>query len=283
MPKCPHRFGPAGKPIEFKGELVLVPAFLKRLGLNSMEYEAVRGVNIKKESAIAFGEKAKENDVLLSLHGPYYINLSSTETNTLQASIRRVYESIRAAHWMSAYSVVIHPGYYGNASPREALERAIKGFKEALWRAREEGFVHPFLAPETTGKTSQVGTVDEVIEICLKVEDKCRPAVDWAHIYARTKGELIKSSDDVIKVIDKIEKALGREAVSPLHTHFSKIDFGKGGEREHHNLEEELYGPSFEIVLNGYKSVGVIGTFISESPVLEKDAILMKKICEELY
>jgi deoxyribonuclease-4 len=280
---CPHRFGPAGKPIEFKGDLADIPAFLKSIGLNAMEYEAVRGVNIKKEKAEVFGQKARENDVLLSLHGPYYINLASPEEKTVQASVRRIYESLRASHWMSAYAVVIHTGYYGDLNPSEAIRLAIKGYKEALEQAWSDGYVFPSVSPETTGKTTQIGTVEEVVEICLSLGKKCRPTVDWAHIYARTKGELIQKVDDVIKIIEYIESNLGKDAVSPLHTHFSKIEFGKGGEREHHTLEEELYGPSFDVVVKAYKEVGVTGTFISESPILEKDALLMKKICEDIY
>lgn len=282
MSRCPHRFGPAGKPISFKGDLSEVPSFLKSINLNAMEYEAVRGVNIKRENAELFGSKAIENDVLLSLHGPYFINLASPDEKTFEASVKRVYESIRASHWMKAYAVVIHTGYYGDLSSNEALKRAINGYKEAIKLAMSDGYTYPFLAPETTGKNSQIGTVEEIVTICLYIE-RCRPTIDWAHIYARSRGELIRNINDVIRIIDYVEKNLGRDAVNPLHTHFSKIEIGRGGEKEHHNLEEELYGPSFDIVIKAYKELGIVGTIISESPVLEKDALLMRKICDEIY
>lgn len=280
---CPHRFGPAGKPLDFRGDIVGVPEYLKKLGLNAMEYEAVRGVSIRRESAEAFGRKAKEFDVLLSIHGPYYVNLASKEDRVYSASIDRVYQSIAAADWMGAYAVVIHPGYYGDLSPKEALRKVIEGFRLALERAEQDGYKNPWLAPETTGKASQVGTVEEVIEICLALGRRCRPTVDWAHIYARSMGERVRTVDDVARTVELIERELGKEAISPLHTHYSKIEFGKGGEREHHNLNEELYGPEFEPIVIAYRELGVRGVFISESPALDKDALVMKGICERLY
>lgn len=280
---CPHRFGPAGKPLEFRGDIVGVPEYLKRMGLDAMEYEAVRGVTIRRESAEAFGRKARDFGVVLSLHGPYYVNLASKEERTYFASIERVYQSMAAAHWMGAYAVVIHPGYYGDLPPREALRRVIEGFRTALERALQNGYTYPWLAPETTGRVSQVGTVEEVIEICLALGERCRPTVDWAHIYARSKGERVRTVDDVAKTVELLEKELGKEAVSPLHTHYSKIDFGKGGEKEHHNVSEDLYGPDFEPIVRAYGELGVLGVFISESPALDKDALVMKEICERLY
>jgi len=283
MGRCPHRFGPAGKPIDFKGDLEEIPEFLKGMGLDAMEYEAVRGVNIKMEKAVSFGRAAQEHGVLLSLHGPYYINLASPNEKTYRDSVRRVFESLRASHWMGAYAVVIHTGYYGDLGPREALQRAVSGYKEAIEQALSEGYDRPHVSPETTGRTAQIGTVEEVVEICQAIGARCRPTVDWAHLYARSHGELVREVGDVVKVIDYIEKSLGREAVTPLHTHFSKIEFGKGGEREHHTLAEELYGPDFSVVIRAYKEIGVTGTFISESPILERDALVMKKICEDVY
>jgi deoxyribonuclease-4 len=276
------RFGPAGKPVDMKsGDYVKAVEYVAKEGLDAMEYEAVRGVRISEAKARAIGEAAKKYDVLLSMHAPYFINFASTEEQTVKKSQERLRAAVQASYWMGAYAVVFHPGYYkGNSSPEEALKRTIEGIRPVVEWMKQEGVKGVWIAPETTGKTSQVGSIEEVIAICRELE-MARPAVDWAHLYARSEGKFITKIDDVIKVIELIEKELGSWAVKPLHTHFSKIEYGKGGEREHHTLAEEEYGPDWRIVCRGYKETGIEGVIISESPILDKDALVMKKVCIE--
>lgn len=284
MPKR-LRFGPAGKPVDLKrADYVRAIEYIAtEEGLDALEYEAVRGVRISQKKAMEIKAMANKYDVVLSLHAPYYINLSSPEKETVEKSIERLKAAVQAAWWMGAYAVVFHPGYYkGNSSREEAVKRVVEALKPVVEWMKQEGIKGVWLAPETTGKTSQVGDVDDVIEICRQL-DMCRPAVDWAHIYARYEGQHILSKDDVLKVVEKFEKELGSEAVKPLHTHFSRIEHGKGGEREHHTLDETEYGPEFKHVCEAYKEAGVHAVIISESPMLDKDAIIMKRICCEEY
>jgi deoxyribonuclease-4 len=275
------RFGPAGKPLGFKGSMERVPEYLASIGLDALEYEAVRGVRISEEKARRLGEEARKYDIQLSMHAPYYINLASPDEDTVERSLRRLRDAMIASDWMWAYAVVFHPSYYkGNKSEEEAIKRVI----EALKRLEEElegKVTTPELAPETTGKKSQVGSVEETIEICRNLK-RCRPAVDLAHLYARHQGNFVRSVDEVIKVIETIERELGSRAVRPLHTHFSKIEYGEGGEKEHHTLSEEGYGPEWEIVCKAYLETGIDAVIISESPVLDKDAILMRDTCKKL-
>lgn len=275
------RFGPAGKPVDFKGAMEGVPAYLAEVGLDALEYEAVRGVRISEDKARRLGEEAERYDVKLSMHAPYYINLSSPDPDVVERSLERLRDAMVASDWMKAYAVVFHPGYYkGNRGRSEALGRVV----DALLRlqAELEGRVtYPELAPETTGKDSQVGDVDEVVEICRRV-GRCRPAIDWAHLYARREGGFVRSVDEVIRTIEYVERELGSRAVNPLHTHFSKIEYGRGGEREHHTLAEPGYGPDWRVVCKAYIDTGIEAVVISESPILDKDAIVMKEICLEM-
>lgn len=276
-----YYFGPAGKPIGYRGSMIGVPKFLYELGLNALEYQAVRGVKISEDKAHKLGEEASKYNVLLSLHAPYFINLGSPKETTVQASIKRLIDSVRAAYWMNAYIVVFHPGYYKDTTPEEALKRAIKALREVVEYRRGLGAESVWLGPETTGKITQLGTLEENIAICREI-DKCKPVIDWAHLHARSLGSYIVDTSHVIEVIELVERELGTQAVKPLHMHFSRIEYGKGGEREHHTLAEEEYGPDFEIVCKGVVETGIDAVFISESPVLEKDAIAMKNICTKL-
>ena len=158
------------------------------------------------------------------------------------------------------------------------VEKMARHMKEITEWMKQRGIRGVWLAPETTGKTSQVGDLDEVIKMCREV-DLCKPTIDWAHLYARYRGHFVTSVDDVVKVIDKLEKELGTYAVKPLHTHFTRVEFGEGGEREHHTMAETQYGPDFEVVCQAYKELGVNAVVISESPLLDKDALVMKHVC----
>ncbi len=274
------RFGPAGKPLGFRGPMEKVPEYLASIGLDALEYEAVRGVRISEEKARRLGEAAREHDIVLSMHAPYYINLASPDESVVSRSLQRLRDAMLASEWMGAYAVVFHPGYIkGHKTRQEALKRVITAL-QSLEEELEGLVTTPELAPETTGKVSQVGDLDETIEICRSLR-RCRPAVDWAHLYARAEGGFVRSVDEVVKAIEKIERELGSRAVRPLHTHFSKIEYGRGGEREHHTLAEEDYGPDWRIVCRAYLGTGIDAVVISESPILDRDALVMKRVCEE--
>jgi len=273
------RFGPAGKPISMKSADILeAPAFLHSIGLDAMEYEAVRGVKIDEIKARMFGEEAHKNDIVLSLHAPYAINLASKNEATVKASIERLIDSVRAAHWMNAYIVVFHPGYYSGLDRREALECIITNLKSVTEIAKEVGV---WLGVETTGRISQVGDLDEVIVISSKLE-RVKPIIDWAHLYARHGGTFIANIDDVIKVIERLEREVGEHSIRPLHSHFTKVEFNRSGEVRHRTLSERDYGPEFRYVCAGLIEVGVESVIISESPLLELDALAMKRVCLEM-
>jgi deoxyribonuclease-4 len=280
MPR--YWFGPAGKPITLKSaDILRAPSFLREMGLNAMEYEAVRGVNIREDKAKALGDEARANGIKLSLHAPYYVNLAGRR-DVVERSIRNLNESIEASHWMGAYVVVFHPGYYKDApSKKDALRKVIESLKPVSEYRDQIGAKEVWLGPETTGKTSQVGDLEEVIEITIKVEGT-RPVIDFAHLYARSGGKFITSREHVLEVVDLIEKRLGSWALRPLHVHFSKIEYSKGGEKEHHTLSEEAYGPDFKHVCSVLCEVGVDAVIISESPVLEQDAVIMLNMCREI-
>jgi len=275
------RFGPAGKPITYKGSTIGIPKFLHEIGLDAFEYEAVRGVRIREDQAKKLGEEAEKYDVKLSLHAPYFINLSALNEETVRKSKLRLIEAALAASWMKAYVVVFHPGYYLKQTEKEALEKATEALKDVEEELRSQGIGEVLLGAETTGKKSELGSLEEVVKMSQEV-DIVVPVIDWAHIHARSVGLLITTMDDVIKVIEYVEKNVGEKALKPMHMHFSKIMFKEHGEKEHVVLSDKNYGPNFEIVCEGILEVGVDAVIISESPILEQDALLMKRICSEI-
>ncbi len=266
------RFGPAGFPMGCPKEEAF--DYLHKLKLGAMEYQAVRRVPTKLDSLIEVGKKAKEKDVILTLHAPYAINLASKDEEKLIKSIERLYLSAKAAEAIGATHVTFHPGYYSGRDPGEALRLAISGLNELVRRLKDEN-VRVELGPETTGKPSQLGSLDEVLRMAEEV-DWVLPTIDFAHIHAREGGS-IKERDDYSRILDEIERRLN--SLNGLVVHFTEVELtasGKG-ERMHHELGSG-YGPNFVPLAMEMVERDVKWLVISESPLLEEDSLKMKKI-----
>lgn len=275
--KTDVRFGPAGRPIGYKGKTTEVCDYIKEIGLEAFEYQATYGVKISKQSALELKDNAKKNDVLVSMHAPYYINLCSQKEETIKNSITRLVQSARAGNWLDSYRIVFHTGFYTKYSPEEAMKKTKGTISELLEKVESEGIKNYTFAPETTGKKSQLGSLDEIIDIC-QTFDNFAPTVDFAHMHARS-GGTIKSKDDYAKIFDKIENELGTKT---LHSHFTKIEYTDKGERRHHVLEDENYGPPLNPLLELVSENDFNVTFICETPLLDVDSREMKKEYQEI-
>jgi deoxyribonuclease-4 len=275
------RFGPAGIPPGFravKATLMDVPRLLREEGLDAFEYQAVRwGVKpqIRQSDAEKFGLKARENDVLLSLHASYFINFCG-DKETIEASKARLIACATAAQWMNAQIVVFHPGFYGRKTAKEAFAGCLEALKDAVENLKSLGIRDVKLGPETMGKRSQLGSLDEVLGLCENVE-QTQPVIDWAHLHAREKG-LLKTVEDFRRVVETVEKRLGTDAVKNMHCHFTKVEFTDKGEKCHHIMDETEYGPDFTMLAKVIAEFRLNPVIISESPVLDVDAVKMRNI-----
>ena len=256
--------GPAGSPAASTMEGI---SKVKELGLHTMEVQFSHGVGMKNELAKKVGEEAKKHGISLSIHAPYYINLSSAETEKRRASVKRILDSCERGHYLGATHVVFHPAYYGKLSPEntyEIVRDAVNDMQSALdkkgWNVR--------LAPETTGKVSQWGTLDETLKLAR--ETGCSFCVDFAHIYARNRGNI-----DYDNVLDKIQKA----GFKHIHCHFSNINYGLKGELNHLVLDSK---PPFEPLAKALLDRKLDTTIVSESPITWRDSLKMKGIFEKL-
>ena len=280
------RFGPAGVPHLFRilgAQLSDVPGLLREEGLDAFEYEAVRWgqqPQIKREDAEKLGFEARRNDVLLSLHGSYYVNLSG-EKDVVEASKRRLIACATAAEWMGAYVVVFHAGFYGHSGKAETFRKCKEAMRDIVENMKTLGIEKVKLGPETMGRHSQFGSLDEILSICSEVE-QTQLVIDWSHLHARSGGEF-RSAQDFRNVILKAEEKLGTEAVRNMHCHFSKIEFTyRAGEKRHHVLDEAVYGPDFQLlaeVINEFKLHPVI---ICETPILDVDAMKMRDTLQKI-
>ena len=274
------RFGPAGIPSAFdalKRPVEDVPEYLHSEGLDAFEYQAVRWgpkPQMQKENAEKLGIKAKEYDVRLSVHGSYFINFCG-DALTVEASKRRLISCITAADWMGAHEVVFHPGFYSKLR-EENLQSCVKAMNEVVEFMKSSGIVGVSLAPETAGRIFQLGSLDETLTLCEKVE-LTKPTIDWSHLHAREGGKL-KTIDDFRQVIKEIERRLGNDAAKQLHCHYTRVEFSRAGERRHHTMDETKYGPDFEPLAKLIAELDLKPVILSESPILDIDSQKMKDI-----
>ncbi len=267
------RFGPAGIPLSTprKGTIEGIKQ-VRKLGLDAMEMEFVRGVKMGDALATQAKNVARENDVILTAHAPYFINLNSDEREKVEASKRRIYETARVTWLAGGYSIVFHAAYYGKVSREKVYENVKREMKDILKKLEDEG-IEIWVRPETTGKDTQFGTVQEIVKLSEELPHVL-PCVDFAHLHARSVGGY-NSYEEFRKVLEHIEERLGREALNNMHIHISGIEYGPKGEKRHLNLEES--DMNYPELLRVWKEFDIKGVVISESPNLEGDALLLKK------
>ncbi len=261
------RIGPAGNSRRFYSEgfkrSEQAPAWLRAQGLDAFEYPMGRGVHLGEDTARAIGAEALKNDVLMSVHAPYFINCASGEAEMRERSIGYLLESARAAQWMGAERIVFHVGSPGRLPRAEAFQLA----QETIARAREAldaaGFFGIALCPETMGRISQFGTLDEILSLC-KTEARLIPALDFGHLHVIGLGAL-NTEGDFRAVLEKLVGALGYDRANRFHAHFSRINFGPKGEKRHMNFSDSGYGPDFRLLAPALLELNLDPVIICES------------------
>ncbi len=273
------KFGTAGVPEEFYEQkfktAVQAPGFLENYGLDAYEYQCGKGVNISEAGAIALGKKAKEHNITLSIHSPYFISLSSVVEETRLKSIDYILQCAKAAKAMDAKRIVVHSGSCGKITRVHALELACDTIIRAQAALDENGYTDISICPETMGKINQLGDVDEVITLC-KIDERIIPTIDFGHLNARTLGG-IKTIEDYAAIMDKFENVLGKFRTSVFHSHFSKIEYSTGGEKCHLTFKDTTYGPEYEPLMELIHKRNYSPIIICESAGTQaKDALIMK-------
>ena len=278
------RFGPAGNCEAFysdgKKATIQAPGWLEKIGLNAYEYQCGRGVTVGTATAQALGEKAREHNIYISLHAPYYISLASADPEKRGNSVGYILQSARAVTAMGGERIIVHPGGLGGLPRSEAAELAAQTLKKARDALDNEGFVNIVICPEVMGKINQLGDLDEIIFFC-GLDERMIPCIDFGHLYTRTLGE-INSREAYTAVLDKIEDKLGTQRARSMHIHFSKIQYTASGEKKHLKFENSEFGPEPEPLMTLLAQRGYTPVVICESDGTQaEDALVMKGLFEK--
>jgi len=255
------KFGPAGLgPV--KTALQTLEEF-KKLGLEACEISFTYNIYIKKEDAEIIGRKAKELEIQISIHAPYFINLNSMEKIKIENSQKRILKCLEIGTFLGAKYVVFHSGFYGKDS-KEKTYKNIKNQVLRLQRIRKKKGYTPELAPETMGKINVFGSIEEIAQLVR--DTQCSACIDFAHILARSQGDYrFNETLNLFKKLDEIQ------------IHFSGIVYGKKGEKKHKKTPEKEWEKLLK-ALPKNKNIVVI----NESPDMIKDSLIGQKIYSKI-
>ncbi len=270
-------FGTAGAPRSAETQTTIDGIRrIAELGLGCMEIEFVRGVRMGQEGARLVGETAAGEGVRLSAHAPYFMNFNAHEPEKIRASQERLLQTARIASICGAESIVFHPAFYLGDQPEAAYSTVKKYLGEVMHQLKRENN-RVWVRPEITGKASQFGTLEEVLNLSTELEG-IAPTIDFAHRHARD-GKF-NSYPEFASILEQVRERLGRAALDNMHIHVAGIAYGNKGEIKHLNLKESDF--RYVELLKALRDYQAEGMVICESPNLEEDAVLLQATYSDL-
>ncbi len=246
---------------------------VKKLDLDGMELEFVHSIHVTKEKVPEVSKIAKENNLMISCHAPYYINLNAKEKPKWHASISYIVQSAKITYLCNGYSVCFHPAYYMKDDHRLVYDKVKEAIKLILKELKENN-MEIWVRPETAGKISQFGNIKELIDLSSEFENVL-PCIDWSHLHAYSNGKY-NSTEEFREVLSLMEKKLGKNALNNVHFHCQGVQYSEKGEKNHVNLKDSDL--NYKDLVKVWKEFKLKGIVTCESPNIEEDAKLLKEL-----
>ncbi len=275
------RFGTVGSPQSTPakpGGSIGAILRLRELGLDALELGWVRSVRVSEKTCQSIQGTGIEQDIAISVHAPYYINLNANETEWPK-SRQRLMDAARFGFLAGATDIVFHPGSYFGQSPEIVLETALPRL-ESILQELEEQQIWVKLRPETMGKSAMLGSLEDTLKMSREFE-MVEPCLDFAHLHARPGDGSMNSTDEWRRLLDTYAQFLGQKALRSLHGHLSGIEYTEKGERNHLTLMESDF--NLDSLFTALKEFGCSGRILCESPAMENDALLMKQLWQDHF
>jgi deoxyribonuclease-4 len=280
MAEQSFRFGTVGSPLSTpKKPGGSVGGILRsaELGLKALELGWVQSVRVTEQTCLDIRSAAQEQDVLVSVHAPYFINLNADEYEWPK-SRKRLMDAAFYGNLAGASDIIFHPGSYFGRSAEEVLAVALPRLQQCVDELRAAGN-SVTLRPETMGKSAMLGSLKDTLHMSQAISG-VEPCLDFAHLHARPGDGSLNTYAEWVSLLEAVGKILGQEALERLHIHLSGIEYGPKGEKNHLPLEEaDLDLPAlFQALLD----FGGRGRILCESPLMEDDALKMKSLWQEI-
>jgi deoxyribonuclease-4 len=274
------RFGTVGSPTgtpKKPGGSVGALIFSQSIGLDALELGWVQSVRVSVETCALIRQTASQQAVSVSVHAPYFINLNADDQEWPK-SRKRLMDAAHYGNLAGATDIVFHPGSYFERAPADVLPVAIERLQGCVDELRAGG--NPVtLRPETMGKIAMLGSLEDTLAMSQAIKGVA-PCLDFAHLHARAGDGSINSYAEWSQRLELYAKSLGGESLQRLHIHLSGIEYGPKGEKNHLKLAEaDLDLKALFKALFDYKCKGRI---LCESPIMEEDALNMKRAWQEV-
>jgi deoxyribonuclease IV len=269
------QFGTVGSPTgtpKKPGGSVGAIEFSKSIGLEALELGWVQAVRVTEATCAAIKQCGTDHGIALSVHAPYFINLNALD-DEWPKSRKRLMDAAHYGNLAGATDIIFHPGSYFGNDPVEVLQLAIPRLQGCMDELRKAG--NPVtLRPETMGKSAMLGSFEDTLEMSRLV-DGVLPCLDFAHLHARPGDGTMNTYEEWSAVLKAYQKALGKKALKKLHIHLSGIEYGPKGEKNH--LELAKADLNLKALFQALQDFGCAGRILCESPIMEQDALNMKK------
>lgn len=269
-------FGTVGSPISTPkkpGGSVGAVRQISSLGLDAFELGWVQSVRVTEDTCKTINETASALGIALSVHAPYFINLNADEEEWPK-SRRRLMDAAHFGNLAGATDIIFHPGSYFGKPPAEVMPQVLDRLSGCMMEIRENG--NPvILRPETMGKSSMLGSIEDVLEMSRLI-DGIEPCLDFAHLHARTGDGTMNSYEEWVQILSNYAAILGNQSLKKLHIHLSGIEYTKKGEKNHLPVREsdlntmDLFKALFDLNCGG--------RILCESPILEEDALYLRDL-----
>ena len=269
------QFGTVGSPLNTPkkpGGSVGAIEYSKTLGLDTLELGWVQSVRVTEATCAAIKQCGSNQSVALSVHAPYFINLNALD-DEWPKSRKRLMDAAHYGNLAGATDIIFHPGSYFGNDPAEVLKVAVPRLKGCVDELRKKG--NPVtLRPETMGKSALLGSFEDTLEMSKSIKGVL-PCLDFAHLHARPGDGTMNTVKEWTRILEAYQSALGKEALKHLHIHLSGIEYGPKGEKNHLPVAESDL--KLNVLFNVLRDFGCGGRILCESPIMEEDALNMKK------
>lgn len=269
------KFGTVGSPTgtpKKPGGTIGAIAFSKSIGLDTLELGWVQSVRVSEETCALIKAARDEHGLVLSVHAPYYINLNA-EKEEWPKSRKRLMDAAHYGYLAGVTDIVFHPGSYFGNDPVDVLKIAIPRLEGCVKELQKNGD-KVTLRPETMGKSAMLGSFEDALAMS-KAIDRVQPCIDFAHLHARPGDGSMNTYDEWSRLLEKYGKTLGSKSLKNLHIHLSGIEYGPKGEKNHLPLSEADL--DLKALFKALHEFGCGGRILCESPIMEEDALNMKK------
>lgn len=274
------RFGTVGSPINTPkkpGGSVGAIQYSREIGLNALELGWVQSVRVSAETCALIKATATQQDMAVSVHAPYYINLNA-DKEEWPKSRQRLMDAAQYGNLAGATDIIFHPGSYFERPAEEVLAVAIPRLRGCVDELRAAG--NPVtLRPETMGKSAMLGSLEDTLAMAREIPG-VEPCLDFAHLHARAGDGSINTYDEWSARLKLYGDALGKPALKRLHIHLSGIEYGPKGEKNHLKLEEADL--DLKALFKALHDAGAEGRILCESPIMEEDALTMMKTWKKI-